>query len=178
LPGARPPAPLGRGRNQVKDVMRRLVRGAAVAVALGFVVGVSGLFALIRGGAEFDSESRAYVNASVVAITARWDAEELWKRSTPHFRETAKHDALRAFVSAAGDALGPLMEYGGAHGQAKMLITNYRTLVSANYVAKGSFQNGDADFQMAMVKVGDTWMIEGFRISSSALMKSVARLGS
>jgi hypothetical protein len=158
--------------------MRRLVRGAAVGVTLGFLIGALSLFALIRGGADFDSESRAYADASVVAITAPWDAEELWKRSTPHFRETANHDALRAFVSAAADALGPLMEYGGAHGQAKLLIEDYHTQVSANYVAKGSFQNGDADFHLAMVKIGDSWMIEGFHIGSSALIKSVARLGS
>jgi len=113
------------------------------------------------------------VEDTVVTFTGRWDAEELWRRASPRFRESTKREDLGALLDAARSALGPLTEYGGARGEAMMSVSNLSTVVSANYVAKGRFQNGDAEFRISMIKVGPTWMIEGFQIGSPLLMRSL-----
>jgi hypothetical protein len=165
------------GPGRTKNTMRRIFYGLGATAALIIAIGTFGFFVLTRDATALDADSRAYVESSVVAITAHWDTEELWRRSTPQFRAIANHDELRAFLGAAETALGPLVEYRGAQGRARMLIMNFRAIVSANYVANGGFQNGDADLQLSVVKVGDTWMIDGFRISSLALTKRLAGLG-
>jgi hypothetical protein len=125
-----------------------------------------------------DSESRAYAADTVMAITKHWDSAELWKRSTPHFREITRRDDVQAVFTIAGAALGPLTEYLSAAGQATVSTANSPTTASAEYVAKGSFQKGDPDFQMVMMKVGDAWMIDVFHIRSQAIMKTQVRLKS
>jgi hypothetical protein len=163
-------------RTAARGVMRKFCYGLGVVVSLFLVGGAIGLFA--RNGTLLDAESKAYLNDSMVAITAHWDTDELWKRSTPHFRETANRDALRGLFKAAGAALGPLVEYRGANGEAVISSMNAGGMVSASYVAKGRFQRGDADFRIAMIKVGDTWLIEGFHVGSPALMKTLVGLRS
>jgi hypothetical protein len=140
------------------------------------MVVVGPLFWFIFNSEErvLDSESRAYAADTVMAITKHWDSAELWKRSTPHFREITRRDDVQAVFTIAEVALGPLTEYLGAAGQA----TVSPTTASAEYVAKGSFQKGDADFQMVMMKVGDAWMIDVFHIRSQAIMKTQVRLKS
>jgi hypothetical protein len=144
------------------------------------MVVVGPLFWFIFNSEErvLDSESRAYAADTVMAITKHWDSAELWKRSTPHFREITRRDDVQAVFTIAGAALGPLTEYLGAAGQATVSTTNSHTTASAEYVAKGSFQKGDADFQMVMTKVGDAWMIDVFHIRSQAIMKTQVRLKS
>jgi hypothetical protein len=64
-----------------------------------------------------------------------------------------------------------MLEYRGSKGQALMSVVNAHSVVSAQYVASGSFQKGAADFRINLVKQNETWMIEGFHIDSPAMMK-------
>jgi len=134
---------------------------------------VVGIVVLSRQGAALDAESKAYVEDSIVTIGARWDADELWHRGTAHFREVTGQNDLRAFFDAAKTALGGLVEYRGASGQATIAITNAGKLATAQYRAKAAFEKGDADILVAAVKNGAEWRIEGFHINSSALMRSL-----
>ena len=43
-------------------------------------------------------------------------------------------------------------------------VNNMRTGVSAQYVAIASFDRGDAQFRVLLVKDGDGWLIEGFHV--------------
>jgi hypothetical protein len=158
--------------------MRKFLRGLGVAAAFVTVIGPLFWFMFNNEERALNSESRAYAADTLVAITKHWDPGELWMRSTPHFRETTLRDDVQSVFSRAGAALGPLIEYRGANGQAMVSTLNSRTTISAEYIAKGSFQNGDADFHMTMAKVGDTWMIDVFHIRSLALMKNQVRLKS
>jgi hypothetical protein len=151
--------------------MRRFFYGLGLLTAVLVVAGGIGLFVLFRNGAALDTMSKAYVEESVVAIAANWDANELWKRASPRLRTMTKPDEIRGLFEAAKDALGPLLEYRGSQGQAMMWAMNSQTKVSAQYVANCSFQRGNAQVQIALIKQGDRWMIEGFHINSSALMK-------
>jgi hypothetical protein len=153
--------------------MRKFFFCLGVIAAALVVAGTIGFSVLARNGAALDAQSKTFVNDALPTIIARWNADELWKRGTPHFREITKRDQLAAFLGAAETALGRLVEYRGADGEATMSVSNSRTTVFARYTAKARFQKGDADFRITLVKVGDAWMIEGFNIGSPLLMQSL-----
>jgi len=151
--------------------MRKFFLGLGVVAASVIVAAGIGLFVLARNGNALDQMSKAYVEDSVVAIAANWDANEFWKRASPHLRTTIKQDDVRGLFDAAKGALGSLVDYRGSKGEALISVMNARSTVSARYVANGHFQKGDAQFQIVLVKQGDAWMIEGFHINSPALMQ-------
>jgi len=151
--------------------MRKFFYGLGVFTAFVIVAGGIGLFILSRNGNALDTASKAYVEDSVVAIAANWNVDELWKRASPHLRTIARPEDIRGFFDAAKGALGPLVAYQGSEGEALMSVINTHSQVSAKYIARGQFQKGNADFQVVLIKQGDSWMIEGFHINSSALMQ-------
>jgi hypothetical protein len=55
--------------------------------------------------------------------------------------------------------------------KSKTSVHPSNTIVSARYVARAHFEKGDALVQLTLLKQGDAWMIEGFHIRSSALMR-------
>jgi len=156
--------------------MRKFFFGLGVLAAVLIVAGGVGFFFLFRSGAELDRMSKAYVDKSVVAITANWDVDELWKRASPHLRQITNENQIRGLFDAAKDALGPLVEFRGSRGDA--IISLKDRSVSADYLAVAHYRNGDASMRIALVKRGDTWMIEGFRINSNALMKRLVGMRS
>jgi hypothetical protein len=153
--------------------MRKFFFGLGVLTACLVVAGGIGLFFLARNGMALDAESKAYVDKSVAAITDDWDADALWQRSSPRFRQTTKQDDLRNFFDAARESLGRLVAARGATGQATISVVNAVRSVTANYMVHAQFEKGDADIQIGVVKNGSHWRIEGFHIDSSTLMRSL-----
>jgi hypothetical protein len=151
--------------------MRKTLIVVVVVVTVLIVV-AGGIGFLIKNGQDLDGGSRAYVDDSVVAITTHWDKDELWKRASPNLRGVLKADDLRNLFQTAGGALGPLQQYRGATGEATISFFNTQIRIFANYIAKASFEKGDADFKIGLVKIGDAWMIEGFYVNSSALFRN------
>lgn len=158
--------------------MRRLFYGFGIVMACLVAAAGSGLFLLARDGAALDAESKAYVEKSVVAIADDWNADALWRQSTPDFRRLTDQQDLRNFFDAARGALGRLVEYRGATGQATISITNMGMLTTANYTAKVRFEKGDAEIRIGAIKNGSQWRIEGFHINSSTLMRSLVGFSS
>ncbi len=124
--------------------MRKFFYGLGILTAVAIVAGGVGFFILARDGAALDTASKVYVEDSVVAIAANWDADELWKRASPHLRTMMRQADLRGLFDAAKGALGPLPDYRGSKGEALISVMNAQTTVSAKYLAGGHFQKGDA----------------------------------
>ncbi len=154
--------------------MRKFFYGLGILMACIVVIGGAGLFFLARDGMALDTESKAYVDKSVAAITDDWDAGALWQRGSPRFRQVTKQQDLRNFFDAAREALGRLVASRGGTGQAMISIVNATKVVTGNYTVHAQFEKGDADIQIGIVKDGSQWRIEGFHINSSTLMRSLA----
>jgi hypothetical protein len=144
--------------------MRKFFFGLGVFTAVVIVASGIGIFVLARSGAELDAASKAYTKEAVVAISEHWDAGELWKRASPHLRQLAGYDKMRSLMSTADRVLGSLREFRDSKGEAMIAVNNARTAVSARYIAVASFDRGDAQFSVLLVKNGDAWEIEGFHI--------------
>lgn len=154
--------------------MRKFLFALGAVILVLVIAGGVGLFFAARNGAALNAESKAYVDDAVVAITAHWSVDELMTRSTPQLRQITKPDVLRGLFDAASTALGPLVKYDGAKGEAVMSTrTGSGTTISARYFAHARFQKGDADFVVVLLKINGSWKIEGFHINSDALMRAL-----
>jgi hypothetical protein len=153
--------------------MRKFFFGLGIAFAVLILAGGIGFGVLAYKGSALDTSSQAYVDESVVAIANTWNADELWKRSGPRLRKSTKEAALRDMIDGLRVALGPMAAYDGSKGQALMSYANSQSVTSAEYVARAHFQKGDAEVTVMLVKSGDAWTIEGFHVSSPALVKSL-----
>jgi hypothetical protein len=133
-----------------------------IVVAAGIGIGV-----LIYQGRGLDAESRAFVDAAVPAIAAGWSKDQLLERATPELRANAKPSELRALFDALA-RLGPLIEYQGATGEARMsYMIGSGSTVSASYIAKARFQNGTATFRIVALRRDGHWMIHNFHADAA-----------
>lgn len=133
-----------------------------VIVAAGIGVGV-----FFYKGHALDAESKAFVDSAVPAITATWSEQQLLDRATPELRKSVKPEELNALFGRLSQ-LGPLVEYEGATGEATMsYIAGSGSTVSASYVAKAHFRNGNATFRIVLMKRNGRWMIHNFHVDSA-----------
>lgn len=156
--------------------MGRLFRFIFIFAALLVVGGGVAFFFLARTGAELDASSRSYTHQAVVAIAQSWNKDELWKRASPDFKKSTQLDDLTTLFDAANAALGPLLEYEGADGQALMTkAIGSDGDIKAHYVAEGRFAKDQATFEIALHQINNVWMIDGFHVRSASLMNRLAR---
>jgi len=146
--------------------MRKFFYILGVIAAILIVTAGVGLGIVIYKGRALDAESKAYVDAAVPAITASWSQEELMRRAAPELRDSIKPGQLTA-VFGAFSRLGPLVTYEGATGDANMsYFTGTGSTVSATYVAKAKYQNGEATIRIVLLKRDGQWMIQNFHLDS------------
>lgn len=137
----------------------------ALTLTMFVVIGV-GVGVLAYNGTALDAESKTFVDGAVPAITANWSEDQLLDRSTPELRDSIKPGELKSLFTAFA-RIGPLVEYQGAMGEANMsYVAGVGSTVSASYVAKARFQNGDATFRIVLLKRGGHWLIQNFHVDT------------
>jgi hypothetical protein len=148
--------------------MRRFLYFLGAFTLAVVIVAVVGLGAVFYKGHELDTESKAFVDSAIPAITATWKEKQLLDRSTIELRETVKPDELRSLFDRLSQ-LGPLIEYQGATGQAIMsYLSASGSTVSASYSAKARFQNGSATLQVLLLKRDGHWLIHNFHVDPAS----------
>jgi len=138
--------------------------------AIGLVLGAIafGIFAYIGTGT--DRSSKEYVDAAVPQIVSNWSTDELMNRVAPSYLSMFKRaDMDKLFQSFS--KLGSLQKYNGSTGSSNFNFGSSGVEITAKYVAQASFQNGDATFNVYLVRVDGKWMIAGFHLESSAFLK-------
>ncbi|MGH7091773.1 MAG: hypothetical protein ACREE4_15340 [Stellaceae bacterium] len=144
--------------------MRRFFYALGVLALVVIVVAGVGVGVAFYKGSRLDAESRAFVDGAVPAITAHWNKEQLRKRASPQLLQSLKPGQLTALF-AMFSRLGPLIEYEGAKGQARMFYKiGSGGTVSASYVAKARYRNGSAAIKILLIEQGRDWLIQGFHI--------------
>ena len=131
-----------------------------------FLVAAAGIGWAIYSGTTLDTESKAFVDATVSAIAAKWDPATVVERSSPELKEKIEPEKL---LSLFGDLArtGPMTKYDGAKGQATMsYFTGTGSRILASYVANAECQNGVATFRFQLRKVGQNWLIDSFYITT------------
>jgi len=143
--------------------MRKFFQWFGVVAAIVLVVAIVGGVVLFTKGSALDAESKAYAEVSIRAIGSKWDQQELLARASPQLLAGLKSDALAAVFDKFSQ-YGPLVDYEGATGQANMFYANGVATITAGYKGKAKFENGEATFDIALVKLSGKWLINGLHI--------------
>jgi hypothetical protein len=146
------------------------------ALFLGLLVisGV-GIGMAVHDGRALDAESKAYVDTAIPAIAKNWSEAEFLNRATPELRGSMSPDQL-ASLFGEFDRLGSLVAYRGSVGDSMMsYIAGKGKTVSASYLARAAFQNGNAIIRIALLKRNGQWRINGFHVNLDPNTSGVPR---
>ena len=152
--------------------MRRIFYGLGIAFVVLLVAAAGGIGYIAYVGGKLDKQAQAYVDDAVPRIVAEWSADELQRRASPEFLHATKPDDLRSlFVLFA--KLGPLIQYGGAKGQATIYASaGGGKRVTASYVTQATFKNGAATIEITLRQIDGVWRVDAFRVNSPALIEA------
>ncbi len=117
-------------------------------------------------------ETKSYLDNSLPAITAEWNADELWNRASPEFTKSISIADLDKIFSNFSKHLGKLEKYDGVV-EGPMVGTNYilgaGTIQTATYKAKAEFERGPAMFTVTLIKHDGEWEFIKFSVTAKAL---------
>jgi len=133
--------------------------GGLVLPALLFVIVTTAC--IIYVAVELNAESRAFVDDTVPAIAASWQKEQLLSRAAPELGSAARQTELTLLFQSLSQ-FGKLFEYQGAIGKAYLSYAS--PTIFAAYTAKAKFQNGEALFEIWLLKRKGRWMIYDFHV--------------
>lgn len=146
-----------------------MVRWVAVGVVM-FVLIFGGLaLFLYKTFSKVDGEAEAAATDDISAIAIPWNADALWSRSSPGFKDSTTEGENRQRVALYADRLGNLKTCEPFSASSSRIRNGY-TLV--NLYATAHFQKGDGKITMTMYRLGDRpWEISAFEVSSPLLAR-------
>lgn len=145
------------------------ILGVTFAVILVVIVIAAAIF--IPRALKLDHDATAYIQSAVPQIVAQWNPQALSDRATPELLKDPKYK----------DEVDRYFEMFSKLGALKHLDTPKGTVYSGaytgtgaytlgNYAAEAEFEKGKATIKIQLLRVGDGWKINGFRIYSDAFL--------
>lgn len=107
-----------------------------------------------------EKESQQFVEQTVRAITRNWDEQEIWDRAAPELGQRERAAQIKDDLAVARSNLGMFIEYRWADGTRG----DTAAATSAVYIARAKFENGDAVFDLSLVKHGGNWGLSFIRV--------------
>jgi hypothetical protein len=151
------PEPEPSGLPWVKIIVAVIVAGVLL---LGAAIGW-----FFWEGGQLDASSKAYVDTYISGVAPNWSADDFVNHTAPAFRDQLKRDQVdRLFTKLS--SLGSLKTYDGSQGQAHIGIRNLGRTATARYTAHATFEQGDATFQLVLLRVDGQWTIAGLQVDS------------
>jgi hypothetical protein len=145
--------------------MRRFLFILGMISLAVIVIVAAGLGVAFWKGNALDAESKAFVDTLVPAIAANWDSKALLQHASTEFIESAPPEKLSEAFSQFS-RLGRMLNYEGSSGDSKMFYsTSAGNTITAQYAAKARFENGEAMFQLSLVKRGQQWQVIRLNVS-------------
>lgn len=122
-------------------------------------------FLSVRGNV-LNQESKTYADAAIPAIFGNCNENELLARESPELKQSLGQKQLDEIFQRCA-SLGHLQKSEPAQGQSIMSAMTHT--IKARYSAKATFEKGDAEIDLELIKHGDQWQIAGFFVKSAAL---------
>jgi hypothetical protein len=149
--------------------MRRVFQVIGMIALVVFVLSAAGIAYVVHEGNKLDNEAETYSTGAVAAITAHWQPAEMMSRASPAFARSISQDQL-AGMFAWFSGLGPLQTQPVCQGTSEVLATPMGTRVTGRYRCTARYQAGEGAVDLSLVKSGGAWLINGFHVSSPALL--------
>lgn len=150
--------------------MSRLLRLSGNLVLALIVAGAIHAGYIVFKTKRDNAEAAAFISASVTAIAAGWDSQELVNRASPEWLSPADLAAMPGVFShlAKLGKLKALHAPTGRVGNGPYPGTRIRD-VWAEYTVVGEFETGPSSFRMILKRAGNDWQIAGFEVVSNRL---------
>ena len=137
-----------------------------IIVAIGALIGFAAY-----NGTKLDSSSKEYIEINLPSIIAPWNALELDKRASLHFKMAVSTEQIDKLFQKLSE-LGKNKFIGEPEGSSLMSYTTEAgKQITAKYVIPCSFENGEADIQILLIMEEDQWLISGFHVDSPIFLK-------
>lgn len=151
--------------------MKKLLIGLGIVFLCLLILGIIGILISANSGSKLDKSSKAYVDEVAPIILTSWNTQELLNRASPELLKFVPIDKLNTLFNMLSEKLGRLKEYKGSEGEAKIniIFPGGRT-VRAEYIVRAVFEKGDAEVMVTLIQHNNKWRIQGFHVSSEALM--------
>jgi hypothetical protein len=108
----------------------------------------------------------AYADESIRAIITTWSEDEAIKRLSPELSAVTPKAQLGQYLATLNDKLGTLQSYGGSKGGVGIKFSvEDGTVITALYVANATFQYGNANILIRLIRHGDAWQILSFHVT-------------
>lgn len=157
--------------------MRKVIYwGGAITAGLVLVVAAIGYVAY--KGSTLDKESKAYADEAVLAITTRWDDQELMRRASPALLKSVTPEQIASVfnwfkvmgtLASTADCKGG-SRFSAFIGQAITTPAQFTSSTTAQYACSLTYQQGVATVELLLVKDDDRWMINRLNVNSPFLM--------
>jgi hypothetical protein len=139
----------------------------AALLAIGIILAVI----FVPRALRLQHAGAAYLETALPAIVGSWDANALVARATPELLATItpRADLDRLFRDFT--KLGHLKHLDPATGTiVASAATGSGAATLGNFTAQADFEHGPATIRVQLKRVGDTWKINGFHVSSKAFL--------
>jgi hypothetical protein len=137
--------------------------GVLVAIVVVFLVIVFAIF--IPRAFQLTRDATTYIESEVPKIVQNWNPQELIGRAAPELTSTikSKGDIDRLFEMFR--QLGSLKQLDTPTGGVHIWMSTYKgSSAVGNFTAHAEFDNGPATIIIQLLRMDDTWKINGFEI--------------
>jgi hypothetical protein len=139
------------------------VLGFMTLIAIAALGGFVGM--MVYSGQHLDSESKAFADTALTAITGDWDEQALETRASPELLQVTNPEQLKSLFQNFSK-LGHMTSWPDTKGGSTMSVINWTSTITARYTAKAQFQNGTAALSIGLVKEDGRWMINSLNVRS------------
>jgi hypothetical protein len=150
--------------------MKKLLTILGVVFAVIIVIVVIAAVIFIPGAIKRDHEAMAYIKEAIPKIVTGWKSQELVDRATPELLDAA----------GSRDKVDRMFDWFRQLGSFKYLdepegmvttssFTGSGTVTLGNYKTRAEFEKGPARIEIQLLRVGNTWKINSFKVFSDAL---------
>ena len=129
--------------------------------------------AFVFSGHRLDSSSKAFVDINMPRFFSTLSKDELLKISTVEVRQNMSSDPEVNHLFSKLKQLGQFQKYEGSKGEAN-IVFNYKNgtmIMTAEYLASASFQNGPVQVDIKLIRDSGQWLINNFAINSPIFTK-------
>ena len=139
-----------------------------VLVVVGALVGYAA-----HKGSKLDASSKSYVDQTLPVIAAKWSKDELLKRASPELLQQINANPDQTdLLFGKFSQLGELKSYDGSKGDSFVLVNPMKgKIITANYLARATFEHGDAQISIRLIQHDDQWQYLNFFVNSPQFLK-------
>ena len=124
-------------------------------------------------GRGLDASSKAYVEANIPPIISSWSKDELLKRSSPQLLKILNENPgqLEQLFQKLSK-LGAMQSFGEVRGDSNVSVTTQNgKVITASYLAKAKFKNGEAQIAIRLIQLSGQWQILLFNVNSPLFLQ-------